>query len=330
MRNRLFAVAAGIVGVLIASTVAAPEAAADTALSTPGTPVATQLTTTSIAISWTASSGPVANYTVQVIDERLGVFHDIGTPAGTTFTHSGLNPDSVYEYRVVANPVAGSGYAASTASGVLYTRTAPLPDSVPPTRPGTPFAYTVSTTRATIVSGSGSTDNHRVAGYVVQQQLNGVWTDLATNDNTTVYVTGLTPNTTYSLAMVAFDANGNRSPRSDPVTFTTRQLASQPACTVSIVTFGQSYSLNVTVENMTTQPVSNWTVTFTLPAAHTVNYVFIVTLARNGSTATATPLFYVTTLSPGTSITFGVNANYPAGSPLPGTFVLNGNIPCTT
>src|SRR5689334_6573899 len=104
MRNRLIALAAGIAGVLLAGTLNAPGAAADAALPTPGTPVTTQITTSGIAISWTAASGPVANYTVQIIDERLGVFHDIGTPSGTTFTHSGLLPDTVYEYRVVANP----------------------------------------------------------------------------------------------------------------------------------------------------------------------------------------------------------------------------------
>ena len=43
-----------------------------------------------------------------------------------------------------------------------------------------------------------------------QRQINGVWTDLATNNITTIYLRDLTPSTTYTFAIVAFDPNGNR------------------------------------------------------------------------------------------------------------------------
>ena len=60
---------------------------------------------TSASFTWSASTGPVANYTVQVIDETLGVYHDIATTASTSYTHTGLTQDKVYIYRVIANPI---------------------------------------------------------------------------------------------------------------------------------------------------------------------------------------------------------------------------------
>jgi chitodextrinase len=320
--------AALALGVLAAVAVPAGPAAADTPLSTPGTPVATQVTTTSITLSWAASSGPVANYTVQIIDGSLVPWHDLATTTATSLTQSGLSPDTVYEYRVIANPVVGSGYAVSSPSGYIAVTTAPLPDSTPPTTPGTPVAYSVSTVAVTL-NFPPSTDNNRVAGYVAQVLVNGVWTDAATNNITTIYLRNLTPNTSYTVAVVAFDPNGNRSPRSSPLTFTTRQLQPQPTCKVQLITFFQGYLLTVTVENMTASTVlTNWTITFTLPAAHTPSYPFNSTLTRNGDHATLVPASYIATIGPGGTANVGFNATYPAGSPLPSGFQLNGAIAC--
>lgn len=326
LRTRLAGLA---VGVLAAIAVPAGAAAADTPLPTPGTPVSGAVTTTSITLSWAASAGPVANYTVQVIDGALVPWHDLATTTATSFTHSGLTPDTVYEYRVIANPVAGSGYLVSGPSGYIAVTTAPLPDPVPPTTPGTPTVYSVSTVAATL-NFAASTDNNRVAGYVAQVLAGGVWTDAVTNNITTVYLRNLTPNTSYTVAVVAFDPNGNRSPRSNPLTFTTRQLQPQPTCKVQLVTFYQGYILNVTVENMTASTVlTNWTISFNLPAAHSVGYPFNSTLTRIGDHATLAPAPYNATIAPGGTATVGFSATYPAGSPLPSGFQLNGATACT-
>src|SRR5262249_6326873 len=146
-RSRLAGLA---IGLIAAIAVPASPALADTPLPTPGTPVATQVTTSGITLSWAASAGPVASYTLQVIDGPLVPWHDLATTKSTSFTHSGLTPDTVYEYRVIANPVAGSGYTVSSPSGYIAVTTAPLPDSTPPTAPGTPLAYSVSTVAATL------------------------------------------------------------------------------------------------------------------------------------------------------------------------------------
>src|SRR5215475_766848 len=110
---------------VLASVAVAQPAAADTPLPTPGTPVASTVTTTSITFSWSPSAGPVASYTIQEIEVGTS-WQPLATTTATTYTHTGLVPDTIYEYRIVANPVAGSGYAASATSGILNLRTAPL------------------------------------------------------------------------------------------------------------------------------------------------------------------------------------------------------------
>jgi chitodextrinase len=330
--RRLAIFALGALGVLAVVGVSAGSALAATQLPTPGVPVASSVTTTSVSLSWTASAGPVANYTVQVIDPVGTPWRFLATVAGTSYTHAGLTPDTVYTYRVIANPADG-GYTASNPSGPLYSRTAPLPDSVPPTTPGVPRAFPVSTVSATITFGF-STDNHRVAAYWVQRQVDGVWTDWASNSVTTVYLNGLTPSTSYTVVVVAEDANGNRSPRSAPHTFTTRATEPNPTCRVQVLAFGPSILLNFTIENMTAATVvEHWTATFTLPTDHVVQYAFNVSVTRSGTVATATPLVYLTRIGPGGTATFGLNVTRPAGSPLPSGYTLNasaGAWPCTT
>ncbi|MCW6009038.1 fibronectin type III domain-containing protein [Micromonospora sp. CPCC 205371] len=311
--------------------VAAGPAHAATQLPTPGTPVATAVTTTSVSFSWTAPSGPVADYTIQTIDVVGRPWRLLATTSATAYTHANLNPDSVYEYRVIANPVAGSDHTASNPTPMLWVRTRPLPDSVPPTKPGIPRASPVSTTWATLTFGN-STDNNRVDAYWAQRQVDGVWTDWATNNITTVYLRDLAPSTTYTVAIVAVDANGNRSPRSDPVTFTTRALEPAPTCRVQLLAFGQQYQVNVTIDNMTAATiVENWTATFTFPAGQTIVYNFNATITREGTVGRATPQWYIARIGPGGSQTFGFLATNTAGSPLPSGFTLNasaGVFPC--
>ncbi|MBO0871709.1 MAG: fibronectin type III domain-containing protein [Micromonosporaceae bacterium] len=322
----------GALAALVALALAQPAAAA-APLPTPGTPVASTITTTSITFSWSPSAGPVASYTVQEFETGALSWRVLATTSETAYTHTGLVPDSVYEYRIVANPVDGSGYTASASSGILNVRTAPVPDAVPPTAPGTLYPEVISTIRATIDALTGSTDNHRVAGYWVQRQIDGVWTDWATNNIPTVYLTDLTPGTAYTVVMVAFDANGNRSQPSPPLTFTTRQLEPAPTCTTTVRPVAGFEQATVVIEDMTASTVvSNWTVTFTMPAAQVLSYTFGATLTRTGDQATATPASYYATINPGGQAQIGFFATEPAGSPLPSGFVLTsgaGTFACT-
>jgi hypothetical protein len=331
-RLSLAALALLVVGVAASVLVVALPAQAATQLPAPGAPVATTVTETSISISWTPSSGPVASYTVDVIDQTGGTYHPVGTVSTTTFSQTGLTPDHNYVYEVIANPTSGSGYTASNPSPYTYVTTLPVPETIPPTQPGTPTVSSVTTVGATL-SYAASTDDDRVSDYIGQLLINGVWTDNSTNNNTSLYLTNLTPATTYTAAVVAIDPSGNRSPRSNSVTFTTLPAAPFPTCRAAIVDYGTQYTLSLIIANMTVStPLTNWTVTFTLPSAQTVNSIFNGSVARSGDNATVTPAFYYASVGSGGTATIGLNVTRPAGSPLPSNFVLHGqaNYACTS
>ena len=209
---------------------------------------------------------------------------------------------------------------AITVSGAAVAAT--QPDAVPPTRPATPTVNPIGIVTATINTG-GSTDNDRVAGYVVQRQVNGVWTDWSSTliEPSYAYLQPLTPGTTYTVVVVAFDPSGNRSTRSDPVTFTTLALPA-PTCRVVRQTIGpQVYILNFFVENMTAAiVVTNWTMTFTMPAAQTVHNTISDTFSRSGDVATLRPAPNTAQITPGMTAFFGIYADRPADSPLPSGF----------
>ena len=197
-------------------------------------------------------------------------------------------------------------------------------DTTAPTKPAQPVANPITPINVTLHTG-GSTDNDQVAGYSVQRQVNGVWTDWVSTsfDTGIIYLQPLTPGTTYTVAVVAFDPSGNRSPRSDPLTFTTTSKPA-PTCRVMLqVLSTQTYMMTSIIENLTVTTISNWTETFTMPAAQTMNGIANATLVHSGDTATATPAPNTANISPGTTVYFIFAATRPAGSPLPSGIAFN-------
>jgi hypothetical protein len=224
--------------------------------------------------------------------------------------------------------------ALATSPGTAFATT--QPDTTPPTKPATPTVNPISFLSATINTG-GSTDNDRVSSYFVQRQVNGVWTDWSytiSTPPTYAYLMPLTPGTTYTAAVVAVDPSGNRSTRSDPVTFTTPASAA-PTCRVVRQTIdAQVFILNFFVDNMTAATVvTNWTTTFAMPAAQTQTFTFSSTISRSGDVATLRPMSNTAVITPGMTAFFGMYANRPAGAPLPGVFTFasaaTGTISCT-
>ncbi len=96
----------------------------------------------------------------------------------------------------------------------------------------------------------------------------------------------------------------------------------------------QIYILNLFVENMTAAlVVTNWTTTFTMPAAQTVFATFSSTISRSGDVATLRPMSNTAQITPGMTAFFGIYANRPAESPLPTGFTFTsastGPLSCT-
>lgn len=164
-------------------------------------------TLTSVALSWTASTDNVGVTGYKIY---LGA-GQMGTATGTSYTASGLTPGTTYSFTVAAY----DGSSNTSAQSVAVS-TSTLADTTPPTVPSG-LTSTAQTTTSVSLQWAASTDNVGVAGYklyrggVLVATVNGVsYTDAA-----------LTSSTAYSYALAAFDAAGNTSAQSAPLSVTT-------------------------------------------------------------------------------------------------------------
>ncbi len=106
----------------------------------------------------------------------------------------------------------------TTSTPVFVTVVAP-PDSTPPSVPGTLTAQVVSSSEISL-SWTTSTDNVGITGYHISR--NGVF--IATTTTTSYQDANLAPLTTYTYVVTAWDAAGNESDPSTPVTVSTWAL----------------------------------------------------------------------------------------------------------
>jgi chitodextrinase len=192
-----------------ASTAACPTAQPDTeAPAVPGGMLTTGATTSAISLAWNATTDNVgvAGYNLY----KNGV--KVGSTQSTSYTFSGLTCGTGYTLALTAYDAAGneSNAAYATTDETTSACTTPLPgDTQAPTAPS---GLAVSTAGQTsiAVSWNASSDNVGVTGYSAYR--NG---SSAGSTSTTGYTfSGLTCGTSYTLAVDATDAAGNRSGKS--------------------------------------------------------------------------------------------------------------------
>jgi chitodextrinase len=166
----------------------------------------TSVSSSSISLSWTASTDNVvvAGYVIS----RNGV--QVGTSTTTTHTDSGLTEATSYTYTVAAYDAGGN---MSKASSQIVASTSDV------TAPSVPTGLTATTVTATQISlaWTASTDNVAVTGYKVYRD--GV--QIATTTTPSYSNTGLVQATTYSYTVAAHDAAGNTSKQSASLRVTT-------------------------------------------------------------------------------------------------------------
>ena len=160
------------------------------------------ITTSSFTLTWTASTDNVGVAGYDVYQDGIKI--NPSTITSTSYNVTGLIAGTTYSYVVKAKDAAGNQSTPSTSLNV----TTNSQDSQPPTAPSNLAATNIVTTSFTF-SWSASTDNVGVAGYDVYK--NGVKMNSAALIGTSYSVTGLLPNTTYSMTVVAKDAIGNQS-----------------------------------------------------------------------------------------------------------------------
>jgi glucose/arabinose dehydrogenase len=182
----------------------------------PGQPTCSNIAETSLTLSWAAASDDVG---VVAYD----IFHDgtqIDTAAGNATAKSltGLNANFTYRLSVFARDAAGN---VSDTSPLATCKTLAISDPNPPTAP-TGLAFSNVTQNTVDLKWSASTDDKGVTAYAVRNASDAViFTVGGAPPATSATVTGLPCNTAHTLHVVAKDAAGNTSPRSNAVTFTT-------------------------------------------------------------------------------------------------------------
>src|SRR5438552_4421086 len=177
--------------------------------STPAGLTASAVSSSRINLSWLAATDNVG-----VI--RYGVYRNgvqIDIVAGTSYANTGLAAATTYSYTVLAYD---TSWIASAQSSAVSATTKALADTQAPSSP-TNLAATVVSSSQIDLSWSPATDNVGVTGYRVYR--NG--TLAASPTGTSVSITGLSASTTYSFTVSAFDAAGNTSALSAPLSATT-------------------------------------------------------------------------------------------------------------
>jgi chitodextrinase len=179
--------------------------------STPGNLQATAVSSSAIALSWTASTDDVGVVGYDVYREGI----PIATTPTIGYTDTGLDASTMYTYRVRAFDTAGNVSPLSYPASAV---TLPL-DTTPPSIPSNVQAAVMSSSQIDL-SWTASTDDVAVGGYKVYRD--GILVAItATNSYPD---SGLAPSTTYTYTISSYDTAGNVSPLSDPVSATTSSL----------------------------------------------------------------------------------------------------------
>ncbi|MEO3807714.1 cellulose binding domain-containing protein [Sphaerisporangium sp. B11E5] len=323
MIARLLAGAAVVLGVLGG---AAGPALAEEPLPAPANVQALHVSDTGADLQWLRNGASAQD----VVEFKVGaVWQEYARGLYGQLIVTGLTPGTTYTFRVYSIPVAGLGYTTSARSAPVSFTTLSGPDTVPPTTPAAPTFSSVTTTAGNAFWPE-TTDNVQVAGYHLQQLVDGTWTTIRTVGPAARFqsLAGLSPSTSYSYAVIAFDARGNQSARSATGVLTTLPATAVPSCTVQIITYNPGFTANVSVVNTTTAPITGWTVRFTLPATATANSVFGGVLTRDGATGTLAPRSFTNTIGPGGRLSTGFAGSAVPFTP-PSEFSFNG-VPCTS
>jgi chitodextrinase len=276
----------------------AGDTAPDTqAPSTPTNLAASNVTTTSLRLTWTASTDNVGVTAYQVYQGNTLLNDNVTT---TSFDVTGLSCNTAYSFIVKAKDAAGNVSASSNALSVRTT-TCTTTDTQAPTVPTNLAANNVTSNGLTL-TWTASTDNVGVTAYQVYQG------NTLLNDNVTTTsfdVTGLSCNTAYSFTVKAKDAAGNVSASSNALSVRTT------TCTTTD-TQAPTVPTNLAANNVTSNGLTlTWTAS-TDNVGVTAYEVYQNGTLLNGN-VTGTSLA-VSNLSCGTVYTLTVLAKDAAGN----------------
>lgn len=262
---------------------------------------ASDLTSTGVRLTWTASSDSggsgLAGYKVY----RSGTLVSGSIPIATTsFNDTGLISGTPYSYTVTAHDNAGNA-SLSTSPLSVTTLGAGSTDTIPPTTPTglTAIATSLSTVRLDWTASTDNVGGSGLAGYNAYRS--GILVSGTNSIAMTSFIdTGLTPNTTYSYTVSAVDNAGNVSASSSAVSVTTPVRPGSPA-------------------NLTASATSTTEVSLTWTASSTAGATYQIERSSNNSgysmiATSTTPAYVDTSATAGITYLYRVRAVDGAGT----------------
>ncbi|XP_071025225.1 receptor-type tyrosine-protein phosphatase delta-like [Oncorhynchus clarkii lewisi] len=196
---------------------------------TPGNPVVTERTATSITLTWDSGNPePVSYYIIQHRPKGSeDIYKEIDSITTTRYSVGGLSPYSHYDFRVAAVNTIGRG----PASDSVEARTAEQAPSSPPRQVR---GRMLSTTTAIIHWDGPEEANGQVVGYRVYYtddntlQVNQ-WEKLMVRGVNFITIQSLTPNKTYYIRVLAFTSVGDGPLSQDLQIIAKTGVPSQPS-----------------------------------------------------------------------------------------------------
>lgn len=216
-----------------------------------------------------------------------------------------------------------NGIAATSEEADIYSSSGG--DTTPPTAPGTPTASAVTSSSVTL-NWAAATDANGVTGYDVVRVGSGTETAATTTTGTSTTVTGLTPETSYTFAVYARDAAGNRSQRSGTVAVTTSSGGSPATCGVAYRVTNEwpgGFQGEVVIRNTGSSAINGWTLRWTYPDSQRISNLWGGTATQSGAQVSVASASYTATIAPAGSVTLGFTATKGSTNPNPATFTLN-------
>jgi titin len=241
----------------------------------PGAPAVGTITSSSVALSWAASLGGAATYTVQYSTNGFTSFSSAPAIAGTATTVTGLTAATPYSFRVVGTNATGN----SLPSGSVNATTLATGPAAPPA----PTLGAVTTTNVTLSWAAipGATS------YTLYRNGAAVWTGTTTTRTQNGQVAG----NTYSFTLTVTTAGGT-SPQSAATSATT--LPARPAAP-TVSTAGNNATNHLLTVTVPAKPA-----TATAAITYTIRYQF--------RAAGGTPWGPVTVISTGVTATGAAQA----------------------
>lgn len=213
--------------------------------------VASNVTSTSINLTWTAATDNVAVVGYNIYENNSL----LTTTASTTFNLTNLNPATGYSLGVSALDAAGNE---SAISNPISVTTLDPPDTQAPTSPTNLTADTITETTVSL-NWIAATDNIGVTAYKIYQ--NGL--SIATTAINSYTVQGLNPNTAYSFSVTALDAATNESLQSNNISVTTLSQTSTTNILLYTKAAGYDHGTQTAVTNMLQDISSTVSITIT-------------------------------------------------------------------